>query len=88
MKRVMILVFPTLWSPKNTSLYFANGAKEAAAGRACPDTDTTEERDITEDEEDVATVGREVGLASAVLLRLILVLPLANTVVLVAPVGA
>jgi len=55
MKRVMILVFPTLWSPKNTSLYFANGAKEAAAGRACPDTDTTEERDITEDEEDVAT---------------------------------
>jgi len=80
MKRVMILVFPTLWSPKNTSLYFANGA--------CPDTDTTEERDITEDEEDVATVGREVGLASAVLLRLILVLPLANTVVLVAPVGA
>jgi hypothetical protein len=31
MKRVMIEVFPTLWSPKKTSLYFASG------GAALPD---------------------------------------------------
>lgn len=24
-KRVIILVFPTLWSPRNTNLYFARG---------------------------------------------------------------
>lgn len=27
MNLVMMDVFPTLWSPKNTSLYFAKGAK-------------------------------------------------------------
>ena len=27
MNLVMIDVFPTLWSPRNTNLYFANGAK-------------------------------------------------------------
>jgi len=44
-----------------TTLTFWKGslAKEAAAGRACPDTDTTEERDITEDEEDVATAAKQ-----------------------------
>lgn len=81
MNRVIILVFPTLWSPKNTSLYFASGAKDAVAGRACPD--TTEARDMTEDEEDVA-VGRETALVSAVAP----ILPLAGPEVLVAPVGA
>jgi hypothetical protein len=29
MKRVMMLVFPTDWSPKNTSLNFAKGETEA-----------------------------------------------------------
>jgi hypothetical protein len=88
MKHVLILVFPMLWSPKNTSLYCASGAKDAAVGRARPD--TTEERDITENEEDVAAMGREAGLVFAVaVLKLILpVLPLADAVVLVAPVGA
>jgi hypothetical protein len=86
MKRVIILVFPMLWSPKNTSLYFASGAKDAAVGRACPD--TTEERDITEDEENVAAMGREAGLVFAVLILIPPVLPLADAVVLVAPVGA
>jgi hypothetical protein len=43
----MILVFPTLWSPKNTILYFANGAKEDdMIGRVAPTAEfrlTTEE---------------------------------------------
>lgn len=32
MNRVMMLVFPTLWSPKKTSLYLANGAIWGTAG--------------------------------------------------------
>jgi len=47
MKRVMMLVFPTLWSPKKTSLYFAKGASdEAMAGRVPP----TAELRLTTDE--------------------------------------
>jgi hypothetical protein len=34
MKRVIIDVFPTDWSPRNTSLYLANGANEVLDGRA------------------------------------------------------
>lgn len=30
MKRVMMLVFPTPWSPRNTSLYFASGAMDGS----------------------------------------------------------
>jgi hypothetical protein len=30
MNRVMIDVFPTLWSPRKTNLYLANGAKLVA----------------------------------------------------------
>ncbi len=62
-----MLVLPTLWSPKKTSLYLASGAKDAAAGLACPE--TTDEREMTEEEE-VAEVmaGRDAGLVSAVVI--------------------
>ena len=50
MNLVMMLVFPTDWSPRNTSLYFAKGETEVVT-MAC-DGDEQEEEDVDEDEDD------------------------------------